>query len=245
MPTMVMNAGKALSMLFQSISPHVGHHEVADDHERAAGGGAGDHADDGGEERADDEQRADHDVGKARARAGCGARGGLDEARDGACAEEAADCGSRGVDHQDGLNVLDVAVFIDELALLADGHHGSHGVEEVAHEQREHEHQKHGLHEHLDDGNVARGGSVWKGAANALKSRPKFHSVGSGVTPSGMPTTVATMMEMTKPPFTLSTCKMTASTIETSATMQIGEDSSPSAMNVEGSSAISPPPSGR
>ncbi len=43
-------------------------------------------------------------------------------------------------------------------------------------------------------------GSVWNGAANALKSRPKFHELGICVTPSGIPTMVATMMEMSSAP---------------------------------------------
>ena len=47
-------------------------------------------------------------------------------------------------------------------------------------------------------------GMAWNGAAKAEKSKPKFHDVGSGVTPSGMPTIVAATMEMSKPPFTLS-----------------------------------------
>ena len=34
-------------------------------------------------------------------------------------------------------------------------------------------------------------GMAWNGAAKAEKSKPKFHDVGSGVTPSGMPTIVA------------------------------------------------------
>ena len=48
-------------------------------------------------------------------------------------------------------------------------------------------------------------GIVWNGAANAEKSSPKLHDEGSGVTPKGMPATVATMMEMSRPPFTLRT----------------------------------------
>ncbi len=85
-------------------------------------------------------------------------------------------------------------------------------------------------------------GMVWKGAANAEKSSPKFQEVGSCVTPRGMPTMVATMMEMSRPPLTLSTWRMTAIAMATSDTMATGEDRSPSPRMVDSFATMTPPP---
>ena len=83
---------------------------------------------------------------------------------------------------------------------------------------------------------------AWNGAAKAEKSKPKFHDVGSGVTPSGMPTIVAATMEMSNPPFTLSTCRITAIAIATRETIATGEDKSPSVRRVDSLETITPPP---
>ena len=62
-------------------------------------------------------------------------------------------------------------------------------------------------------------GSIWKGAANAEKSKPKFMVVGITVTPRGMPTMVAATMEISSVPFTFRVSSTTASAIATNATM--------------------------
>ena len=85
-------------------------------------------------------------------------------------------------------------------------------------------------------------GSCWKGAAKALKSGAKLNSVGSVVTPRGIPTMVATTMEMSRPPFVPRTVSTTASTMETTETMAVGCVREPMVTNVDESAARMPPP---
>lgn len=63
-----------------------------------------------------------------------------------------------------GRDVLDIAVLGQELALLGDGHRGAHGVEEVAHEQREGNDEQHRVGQDLHDGKVAVGSAGKRGA---------------------------------------------------------------------------------
>ena len=85
-------------------------------------------------------------------------------------------------------------------------------------------------------------GTVWKGAAKVEKSKPKLQSVGSGVTPRGMPTMVATMMEMSRAPRTFMAVRITATAMASSETMTAGEVKSPAAMSVDSLSTMTPPP---
>ena len=156
----------------------LGDHEVADIDEGTAGGSAGDDGDHRREERADDEEEAAEDRGEARAAAVGGAGGGLDERGDRGGAEQAADPGGAGVDDQDLAHVLDVALVVDELALLGDGERRAHGVEEVGHHEGEREdEQGRGGHD-LDDAHGARGVSL-EGGAEAGEVRDREDAGGS------------------------------------------------------------------
>ena len=85
-------------------------------------------------------------------------------------------------------------------------------------------------------------GSAWKGAAKPVKSRPKFHSEGMGVTPRGMPTMTHTMMEMMRAPFTFRAVRMMATNMEMIETMQAGDVKSPAPTRLSGFWMIMPPP---
>ena len=85
-------------------------------------------------------------------------------------------------------------------------------------------------------------GSCWNGAHSALKSGTKSNSVGSAVTPSGMPTMVATTMEMSRPPFVPRTVNMMARAIDTTDTIAVGSVRLPMVTSVEESDARMPPP---
>ena len=60
---------------------------------------------------------------------------------DGARAEETAQHRGSRVDHEDGLDILDVAVLVNEVGAIGHTHNRTHSVEEIAHEKREDEHE--------------------------------------------------------------------------------------------------------
>ena len=95
--------------------------------------------------------QAHDDVGQTRTSTSCSARSRFDERGDRARAAETTYRSGSGVDHEDGLNIFNVAIFIGELATLTNGNNRAHRVEEVTHKQREHEEQQGRLQEHLND----------------------------------------------------------------------------------------------
>ena len=114
---------------------HVAHHQEAYVHEGTAGRSRADAADHGREERRKQEQDAGEHRRETGAPAVGGTGSGLDERGNGRGAECTAGDGGNGVDDENGLDVLDLAVVSEELALLGDSHGGTHGVEEVAHHE--------------------------------------------------------------------------------------------------------------
>ena len=118
-----------------------------------------------------------------------GTGGGLDEGGDGRNAHCATDGSSRGVDDEDLLDVLDVAILGEELTVLCNGHSRAHGIEEVRHHEREGEHEGSRVRKHLeqahgavlvchersaDRGEVERGDDALRSGGNAQRDSDQY-----------------------------------------------------------------------